>query len=180
MRYVAFLRGINVGGHRTLKMSDVEGAFKSLGFKNVKTFLASGNIYFEASKTDITALTKIITQKLERRLKHKIGVILRSMDQIQKIAQAQPFKGIRITPATRLFVTFLAEDQRDPRHMRRIDLQKGFRIIRSSPAEIFSVLVIIPGTLPIGFMSRIEKELGKNITTRSWNTVLKISRHVLS
>ncbi|HYQ86023.1 MAG TPA: DUF1697 domain-containing protein, partial [Bacteroidota bacterium] len=48
IQYAAFLRGINVGGHKPVRMSDLEKAFGQLGFRNVKTVLASGNVLFEA------------------------------------------------------------------------------------------------------------------------------------
>ena len=48
-RYIAFLRAINVGGHNTVKMDFLRQLFESLGFSNVETFIASGNIVFETT-----------------------------------------------------------------------------------------------------------------------------------
>jgi uncharacterized protein (DUF1697 family) len=59
-KYVAFLRGINVGGHKTIKMDELKEAFEANGFKNVKTFLASGNVLFDAPKAGVTTLAKKI------------------------------------------------------------------------------------------------------------------------
>ena len=57
-QYVAFLRGINVGGHVLIKMADLKKAFEMMGFENVRTILASGNVVFEYDQTDKKALTK--------------------------------------------------------------------------------------------------------------------------
>jgi len=56
--YVAFLRGINVGGHRRIKMAELRQAFESSGFQKVKTLLATGNVVFESPKTDAQSLTQ--------------------------------------------------------------------------------------------------------------------------
>jgi uncharacterized protein (DUF1697 family) len=57
-QYVAFLRGINVGGHNLVKMEDLRQLFLSLGFNNVKSYINSGNIIFETSEIDSNALPK--------------------------------------------------------------------------------------------------------------------------
>jgi uncharacterized protein (DUF1697 family) len=60
IRYAAFLRGINVGGNKMIKMQDVAKAFESLGFSNVKTLIQSGNVIFESAPTDDEKLIKKI------------------------------------------------------------------------------------------------------------------------
>lgn len=67
-RYVAFLRGINVGAHKMVKMEELRTLFESLGYKNVKTLLNSGNIVFDASKSDMVVLTQDIELSLKKNL----------------------------------------------------------------------------------------------------------------
>ena len=55
-QYVAFLRGINVGGHKSIKMLDLKSAFQTYGFKQVETILTTGNVVFETDQTDIISL----------------------------------------------------------------------------------------------------------------------------
>ena len=81
MRYAAFLRGVNVGGHRPLKMADVRAAFERMGFGNVRTVLASGNVVFyggghDPEKGDLAELTARIESDLERVLGYPITVAL--------------------------------------------------------------------------------------------------------
>ncbi|MBI1730339.1 DUF1697 domain-containing protein [Candidatus Acetothermia bacterium] len=56
-RYAAFLRGINVGGKKIIKMAELREAVESLGFRNVRTILASGNLLFDAPETNPSILT---------------------------------------------------------------------------------------------------------------------------
>ena len=63
-KYIAFLRAINVGGH-TVKMDRLREIFETMGFSNVETFIASGNVIFETKSKDVDSLVKMIKKKLE-------------------------------------------------------------------------------------------------------------------
>src|SRR3954469_1096146 len=76
-RYIAFLRGINVGGHR-VKMDRLRDLFTALGFSNVATFIASGNVIFEAPATDVTELEERIEAQLERSLGYEVEIFVRT------------------------------------------------------------------------------------------------------
>jgi len=108
-RYAAFLRGINVGGHKPVRMADLEKAFGQLGFRNVKTVLASGNVLFEAPQGSASVLVKKIEEKLRKAFGHDIRVLIRTIEMLQGLAEENPFKGVIVTPETRLYVTFLSE-----------------------------------------------------------------------
>jgi uncharacterized protein (DUF1697 family) len=69
LRFIAFLRAINVGGGRTVKMQSLREVFESLGFSRVATFIASGNVVFETT----TKKTKTLESKIERALKEALG-----------------------------------------------------------------------------------------------------------
>src|SRR4051812_37561516 len=104
-KYLAFLRGINVGGNQIVKMPELKKVLEKLGYKNVKTFLASGNVAFETAKEDFAKdKTAVLVSLLEQELKKKFGfeilVILRTHQEIQKIIKADPFKDITVTPET--------------------------------------------------------------------------------
>src|SRR4051794_34349410 len=102
-KFVALLRGINVGGNKMVKMDDLKKWFAALGFKNVKTILNSGNVLFESADDDEDAVVKNIADKLKTQLGHEIGVQVRSIEEIQKLADRNPFKKINVTPETRLY-----------------------------------------------------------------------------
>ena len=79
--YAAFLRGINVGGHRAMQMKPLSRAFASLGFKDVRTLLASGNVLFSAPPASRVGLVRKIEEKLEETFGSEISVILRSVEE---------------------------------------------------------------------------------------------------
>ena len=89
MRYVAFLRAINVGGH-VVKMDRLRELFSELGFANVETFIASGNVVFESRSTDAAALEKRIERHLERALGYEVGTYVRSCAELAAIAAFEP------------------------------------------------------------------------------------------
>src|SRR5262249_61226603 len=95
-KFAAFLRGINVGGNKLIKMEDLKKCFAAAGFKNVKTILASGNVLFESTTADEDALAKRIADKLKAELGHDVGIQIRSIDEIQKITNHDPFKKIKV------------------------------------------------------------------------------------
>lgn len=173
MIYAAFLRGINVGGNTLIKMEDLRKAFESYGYRDVKTVLASGNVIFNAPMEDTKALSRNLARKLQESFKHDILVIVRSIDDLRKLDALQPFKNVEVTPQTRLFVTFIAENNK---HRDRSDRSKrdGFQIMQISDDTICSALDYQPGVDAVLMMSTIEKEFGKKVTTRSWNTITRI------
>jgi uncharacterized protein (DUF1697 family) len=153
--YVAFLRGINVGGHKIVKMDALKRAFEKAGMKKVKTILASGNVLFESEEQDAGALCRTVETGLEKSLGHPVGVVLRSLAQLEKLEKSDPFKGVTITPATRIWVTLLKNKV------------KG-------KSEVFTVFQVTTLRAGMDAMDTLDKTYGKSITTRSWNTIGRI------
>jgi uncharacterized protein (DUF1697 family) len=173
--HVAFLRGINVGGHAVIKMSDLKATFEIMGLKNVRTLLASGNVIFESSRTDEEALAKSIEAELKKAFHRDIRVIVRNLEALKKLRSSEPFKGIKLTPSLRFYITFLSGNiQSPPADASEAKHQDGLRILRTTPGEVISVIDLSRGKGTTDLMGRLEKEYGANATTRNWNTVLKI------
>jgi len=173
-KYVAFLRGINVGGHKPVKMEELKKAFESIGFQKVKTLLASGNVLFETSETDTDNLIKRIEEKLEKEFGHEIGVLLRTIEEIQNLADADPFKNIKVTQQTRFYVTFLSEKPESALTIPYESIEKDIKIVHVSASEVCSFITLSPNRGTSDLMSVLEKEFGRKVTTRNWNTVTKI------
>jgi uncharacterized protein (DUF1697 family) len=89
-RYVAFLRAINVGG-RTVRMEQLRTEFAAMGFADVETFIASGNVIFRTRSGDAAALERRIEKHLQASLGYPVGAFLRSIPELHEIAQHQPF-----------------------------------------------------------------------------------------
>ncbi|MCI0412522.1 DUF1697 domain-containing protein [bacterium] len=174
MKYVAFPRGINVGGKNMVKMDELKKAFESLGAKNVKTLLASGNVLFESTEKDPLKLRKVIEDKMNQKFGLKVNVILRTIGEIQDLVDSNPFQKIKITPETRLYVTFLSEKSKSSLKIPYESPERDFKIVRASHKEVCSVLTLTPARRSVDVMAILEKEFGRNVTTRNWNTVLKL------
>ena len=174
MKYAAFLRGINVGGHKTVKMEELKKAFAALGFEKVKTLLASGNVLFAAPSASESTLAKKIEAKLAQTFGHEIGVLIRKIEGLQRLAGANPFAEIKVTPQTRLYVTFLSEKTKGSLKIPYESPDKNFKIIRSTASEVCSVLTLSPNSRTVDLMSVLEKEFGRKVTTRNWNTIEKV------
>lgn len=174
--YVAFLRGINVGGNTLISMADLKRAFESLGFKNVKTVLASGNVVFEAPKSDIASLTRKIEQKLESQFGSAITVMVRTGEDIQALIDLAPFKKVEVTPDIRLHVSFLPHDAEHRLKVSQRLKETPYDVLRATPAELCSVVDITLKQDTTDLMKVLEKEFGKKITTRTWNTVERIGK----
>lgn len=173
--YVALLRGINVGGHKRIKMAELREMFEALGFERVRTLLATGNVIFSAPATEPAALRQTIESALQAALGYEVSVTLRTLDAIRAMVAGEPFNGIDVTPDTRLYVTFLNADPASDLEIPYASQDGNFRILRVADRAIYSVLTLSSSTRTVDLMGVLEKEFGKDITTRNWNTVTKIA-----
>ena len=97
MRYLAFLRAINVGGHHTVRMEQLRAMLNGLGMRNVETFIASGNVIFDA-----TGKAASVERRIEKCLEHELGfavaTFVRTPAEIAAVAAHKPFRGLGIVP----------------------------------------------------------------------------------
>jgi uncharacterized protein (DUF1697 family) len=177
--YVAFLRGINVGGNTLISMEDLKRAFASLGFANIRTVLASGNVVFETSEKNPAVFTAKIEQKLKTRFGFDVTVIVRTAEQIQALVASKPFKKTKVTPQTRLHVTFLPPSVDGGLKVSERLKGPGFETVRVSEGELCSVVEVSANGGTSDLMKVLEKQFGRKITTRTWNTVERIGKVLL-
>src|SRR5947207_3538391 len=116
-RYIAFLRGINVGGNKIIKMEALAGAFAAEGFRKVRTFIASGNVIFETRSVDRDALTKKIEKMLTAKFGHEIAVALFTLAELQDLISTDRFPRIKPNKDVMLCVTLF--NQSVPQNMPR-------------------------------------------------------------
>ena len=105
MKYVAFLRAINVGGNAIIKMSDLKKMFESAGMENVQTYIQSGNVIFESDE-DTDTIAKQLERQLENAARYKIELFVRTMREVQYIAEKSPFHP---KDGETAYVTFLSK-----------------------------------------------------------------------
>lgn len=173
-RYVALLRGINVGGNKKVPMADLKKMLEKMGYTNVKTLLNSGNAMFDADETSAKRLRDAIESGIEKTFGFGAHTIIRSIGEIEQLIKANPFKGIKVTPATRLYVTFLTDKPTSTLKIPYQSADKLYRILSVDDSCICSVLTVTDTKNTTDAMKILEKEYGKNLTTRNWNTVEKM------
>jgi len=88
--WIAFLRGINVGGNAMLSMKDLAALCTNLGFEDVRTYLNSGNLIFRSSLSE-AEVHKLLEMALSGRIGKEIGVVVRSPDELERIITGNPF-----------------------------------------------------------------------------------------
>lgn len=171
------MRGINVGyrGRRAIKMDALRKAFEDWGYENVKTLLASGNVVFETQETDPKSLRAKIEGGLQKVFGMEISVILRSAKEISALVKASPFKGVKAKPETQLYITFLSERSKSKLKIPYKSPAGDFKILDVTKGHIASVLDLSRGGT-VGAMSVLDKEFEATMTTRNWNTVLKVAK----
>jgi uncharacterized protein (DUF1697 family) len=168
-RLVALLRGINLGSKRRIAMADLRALIEELGYSDVRTVLASGNAVFTGPKAK--ARDKL-EQGLAERFGFDVDVILRTMDELHGVVEADPF-GDDVTNPTRYFVVFL-DAAPDAEKLRAITEQDF------SPDRVAAGGRELYAWCPDGMQdSRLMRELGKpgmagTATVRNWSTVNKL------
>lgn len=175
MKYIALLRGINLGATHKVPMVELRKCFETVGFTAVKTLLNSGNVLFSSDANDIETLRKKIEECLEERFGFSIGTIVRPQQELQEMVEGNPFRKIEVTPQTRLYVTFLSEEPNGSLKIPYESQEKNFKILEVLGKAIFSVVILSEKYGTLDAMNIIGKEYSKNVTTRNWNTVVKMA-----
>jgi uncharacterized protein (DUF1697 family) len=107
--YISMLRGINVGGHKRIKMDQLRASFEALGFKQVKTCIQSGNVIFKAGKLSAAALSTRIEEKIVADFGFSASVISRTADEMATTIKNNPFLSQSGVDPEKLHVAFLSE-----------------------------------------------------------------------
>jgi uncharacterized protein (DUF1697 family) len=171
-RFVALLRGINVGGRNPISMADLRGAFEAEGYEDPRTYIASGNVLFESDSAR-GSLEGELEAMLERRLGIALVVVVRSQIQMRNVVARAP-QGFGEQPELyHSDVIFLRSPLTAKQAMRVVDLREG-------------VDQVWPGTGVLYFSRlsarRTQSKMGnivgtieyQKMTIRSWNTTTKL------
>ena len=110
-RYIAFIRGINVGGV-VLKMDDLKQILGYIGFFNVETYIQSGNALFDSKQVNKRKMEAEIAQEIKSKIDRDIVVIVKSVEELRRIAATHPLESMG--DAKNLYVTLLSYDPTGP------------------------------------------------------------------
>ncbi len=172
MTWIALLRGINVGGH-TVTMARLRQLFAELGLANVRTYIQSGNVFFDGGAEDRSVLRPQIEEHLHAALGYAVPVCLRTVEELERVVALDPFQGVQVTSDVRLSVTFLAEPAAVDLPVPYRTPKGDFDLVGKTDAELFVVWHLVSGRPGTGF-ARIEKAVPVPTTTRFWHTTAKI------
>jgi uncharacterized protein (DUF1697 family) len=174
IRYVTFLRAINVAGHATVKMEALRAVFVSAGCKGVESVIQSGNVVFESTDRDATAVSKRIRRRLRDLLGGEPVFVIRTIPELERMASQSPFKDSRASADPKLYVAFLERQPGRTPVFPLISSQEALEAIGMRDRDVF----VVSRRKKNGFFgfpnNFVEKELGVTATTRNWSTVTKI------
>ncbi len=172
MKYVGFLRGINVGGNSRVSMVELKALLEKIGYEGVRTLLNSGNVLFDppvgGGERSKEKITKHIEDGLLKKFGWRIVVMVRSIDEIKTILEKNPFKK---NAEFKLYVSFL-EKQPD------IDLAKAYLALQDEENQFAlmgrEIYVKIRNSKDAKAYNALEKKLNTAATSRNINTLVKI------
>jgi uncharacterized protein (DUF1697 family) len=171
-RHVALLRAINVGGH-VVKMDLLRRVFEEIGHSRVETFIASGNVIFEAPSRNAAALERAIERGLEEALGYEVATFIRSPAELAAVGRFRPFPEAGVDGAT-LWVGFLSETPAAQAVRSLQALPSGVDDFRVRGRELYWR---IRGGFSDSKLSgaKLEKLLGVKATFRNVTTVRKLA-----
>lgn len=155
-------------------MEELKATLASMGFSHIKTLLNSGNVVFTTDSTEIATVEAQMTEVLEKKFGFPIPVIIRKMEDIQQLVADNPFKAVEVHKDIRLYVTFLRDQMKSSLTLPWASADGSFQILSSDDKMLVST-VDISKTKTTDAMSVLDKKFTKDITTRNWNTLVKIA-----
>ncbi len=163
-----------MAGHNSMKMEDLRKCFESMLFKNVRTYIQSGNVIFESKESSSVKICKTIENGLTKSFGFEISVFLRTPEELQTLTKLSPFKKINTHAESKMFVTFVSEEIRPKPKTPLWSPRNDVKVIAVRDRDLFSLSYEVKGRF--GFPNLfIEKEYGIAATTRNWNTTTKLS-----
>jgi uncharacterized protein (DUF1697 family) len=168
--YIALLRGINVSGHKPIKMESLRASFEAMGFGNVQTYVQSGNVIFEAGDSDSARLAEAIGKRILRDFGFVVPVLVKTSAELQRIIRGNPFLRQPGIDDSKLHVTFLSAEapQSAGRDLASLAVKPEQYHVAGSAIYLYC---------PNGYgrtklsNNAIEKKLGVEATTRNWKSV---------
>ena len=168
--YIAMLRGINVSGHKTIKMDELRASFLALGMRGVKTYVQSGNVIFAAARSSPAGLTKQIAGRIRQDFGFVVPVILRTQTELQNVIQSNPFAKMKSIDPAKLHVTFLSEPVPKDALKKLEALARAPDQVRLGGREIYLYCPDGYGRTKLS-NTALERVLSVGATTRNWKTV---------
>jgi uncharacterized protein (DUF1697 family) len=170
--FIAMLRGVNVGGN-TLKMDRLREVCSELGFKNIKTYVQSGNVVFESDRA-ATSIARLMEKRLANECRLAPSVIVRTPAEMRKVIAGNPFLKEKGIDPNRLYVTFLAEPASKDGKATLAAIKSGPDRFHLAGKDIYLHCPVAYGETKLS-NNAIQKVLGITATSRNWKTVMTLA-----
>jgi uncharacterized protein (DUF1697 family) len=173
MRYVALLRGINLGGATMVKMEELRKCFEALGFENVATYINSGNVGFDCRKASEAKLCSKLEKAVEEKFGRFLSVMAREQKEIERILKNNPFEG-EFDSHKEMHVLFLKEELSKEKANAIYDAAFDGERYHADGREIYCHR---PRGVAESLLTKgvIDKKMKINFTGRNWRTVQKLA-----
>jgi uncharacterized protein (DUF1697 family) len=172
-KYVAFLRAINVGGH-TVKMDHLRSLFEAMGFSNVETFIASGNVIFDSKSKSTKALESKIERALEDNLGYEVTTFIRSIAELAAVARYKPFQDCG-EDGNVLYIGFVTDNPGEESRQRLRSVTTKVDDFHIYGREVYWLCRKKLGESGFPGGAKFEKTLGMAATLRNSTTVVKLA-----
>lgn len=172
-RYLALLRGINVGGKNLIKMSELKACLEAMGLRDVRTYIQSGNVIFKTRSTDKARLTKQIEESLSGTFGYESRIVLRSQEDLEKIVEEAP-EGFGREPALyRYDVIFLKEPLTAAAAMKELKIKEEVDQAFAGRGVLYFARLF--SRITQSHLTRINTmPMYQSMTVRNWNTTAKL------
>ncbi|HET9825023.1 MAG TPA: DUF1697 domain-containing protein [Chitinophagaceae bacterium] len=171
--FISILRGINLGGHNTVKMDALRKLFIDLGFVNVQTYIQSGNVIYQSKKLEARKINQAIENNIKQKFGFDVPVITLTLEELIKIAKSNPFSKDKTRDTSFFHVTFLSDKPKvnDVNKIKENDFK---------PDEFKEIDKVIYLYCPNGYgrtklsNSFFENKLKVSATTRNWKVTSEL------
>ena len=176
-KYISLLRGINVSGQKMIKMAELKSAFEELKFKNVQTYIQSGNVIFEDKIQDNSKLSSRIAKMIKEKFGFDVPVTILKGEELSGYFHNNPFLKKRKEDVSLLHLTLFSDepDQGNVKLLSEIQSEPDEFILSGKAFFLFC---------PAGYgntkltNTTLEKKLKVSATTRNWKTISELHRMV--
>lgn len=172
MKYIALIRGINVGGKSVVKMADLKKVFEKLGFTNVFTYINSGNVIFETEESDPKKLSHAIEENLTKCFKFDLRIVLVSEKELNSVLESVPFEW-KNKNNLRCYIAFVRKPVTPKEVLEVIEPKEGVDSVKLGEDVVY-LTTKLEGITKSGFTKLIKTKIYKDITIRNYNTVQKL------
>lgn len=173
IKYLALLRGINVGGKNLIKMADLKTCFEKMGFSDVKTYIQSGNVLFTSPEKNKSKLTEKLEAGLAKNFNYPIRVVLITHQQLKEVVKKAPTNFGQEPDKYRYDVIFLKEPINAQEAIKNVRIKEGVDQADGGKSVLYFSRLISKATQ--SYLNKIiALPIYKEMTIRNWNSTTKL------